>query len=51
MKSKDFMIFQTVVRKYVGIYEKWLFFCFYQKILIKNKKNWDKNAKKFFIMF
>jgi hypothetical protein len=31
MKNKNFMIFQTAVRKYEGIYEKklkWLFFWF-----------------------
>jgi hypothetical protein len=52
MKNKDFMIFQTTVRKYVGIYEKSKsghFFCFYQQISIeKSEKILDEKCVKFF---
>jgi hypothetical protein len=54
MKNKDFMIFQTAVRKYVGIYEKSEsgYVCFYPKISIKkSEKIVDQKCRKFFIMF
>ena len=46
------MIFQTAVRKFVGIHEKnlkWLFFWFFypQISVIKTKKIWTKNAENF----
>ena len=55
MKNKDFLIFQTAVRKYVGIYEKsksGYFICFYERILIKKSvKILDEKCGKFYIMF
>jgi hypothetical protein len=53
MKNKNFMIFQTAVRKYVGIYEKklkWLFFCFYSQNSMKIRKNFGRKMRKNFLM-
>jgi hypothetical protein len=50
MKNKNFMISKTVVKKYVGIYEKSLsgVFGFYQQISgIKTKLILDKKCGKF----
>jgi hypothetical protein len=49
MKNEDFMIYQTTVRKYVGIYEKVTFIIVFPRrfYLKKGKKNWTKNDEKF----
>ena len=48
MKNKDFMIFQTAVRKYVDMHEKsksGFFFVFIHRFhKINQKKFWTKNA-------
>jgi hypothetical protein len=50
MTNKNFMIFQTAVRKYVDIHERsesGNFF--YPQISVKNQKQfWTKNARNFF---
>jgi hypothetical protein len=60
MKNKNFMIFQTAVRKYVGIYIMYkgyvksnskYFFGFYPKISIKNENILDEKFGKVSIMF
>jgi hypothetical protein len=51
MKNKDFMIFQTAVRKYVDMHEKsksGYFFLFTN--LKKIRKNFGKKMRKIFIM-
>jgi hypothetical protein len=54
MKNKNFMIFQTAVRKYVGINEKSLsgyLFVFYPQIsVIKTTKKIGQKMRKIFIM-
>jgi hypothetical protein len=55
MKNKKILIFQTVVRKYVGIHDlskSGYFFRFYPQISVKKtKKNLDKKCGKFSYCF
>ena len=54
MKNKDFRIFQTAVRKYVGVFEKklkWLFFLLLFTDLQKTiRKNFGQKLRKIFII-
>jgi hypothetical protein len=53
MKNKDFMIFETAVRKYVGIYkksQKGYFFLFFFTDKIKKRQKFGQKIRKIFIM-
>jgi hypothetical protein len=52
MTNKDFMIFQTAVKKYVDMHEKSSYFCFvfihrFKKII---RKNFGRKMRKIFLM-
>jgi hypothetical protein len=55
MTNKNFMIFQTAVRKYAGIHEKqlkWLFCSFLPTDFNKKiRKNFGRKMRKIFLMF
>jgi hypothetical protein len=51
MKNKDFMIFQTAVRKYVRVFKKGevAIFVFCHRFKYKNWKNFGQKIRKIFI--